>query len=175
MRVHFQPAEPEQLVSPVLATYGGSSSSGLRRDDAGREIVDDPSERPMARREASEPKGPATVTARHCTEPTGSRLPSAGESPWQNAPNRRVRLRSKQPGLVDHTAVLGPEPMLRDADGGETASGEEDVEEHFPQVHSPLKPRRPSQQEVEKHGLTHVPYRAWCGHCVSGRAVRGPH
>ena len=30
-------------------------------------------------------------------------------------------------------------------------------------------PRLPSQQEVEEHYLTHVPYRNWCPHCVRGR------
>ena len=30
-------------------------------------------------------------------------------------------------------------------------------------------PRLPSRNEVEEHYLTHIPYRNWCPHCVSGR------
>ena len=30
-------------------------------------------------------------------------------------------------------------------------------------------PRLPTQQEVDNHNITHVPYRNWCAHCVRGR------
>lgn len=30
-------------------------------------------------------------------------------------------------------------------------------------------PKLPSQEEVEEHALTHLPYRAWCCHCVRGK------
>ena len=33
----------------------------------------------------------------------------------------------------------------------------------------------PSQAEVIKHNLTHVPFRNWGRHCVRGRAVNAPH
>ena len=32
----------------------------------------------------------------------------------------------------------------------------------------------PSQEEVEKHNLTHLPYRSWCKHCVMGKS-KGQH
>ena len=31
------------------------------------------------------------------------------------------------------------------------------------------EPRKPSQEEVDAHNLTHLPYRSWCRHCVRGR------
>ena len=37
------------------------------------------------------------------------------------------------------------------------------------------KPEEPSQQEVENHGLTHEPFRAWCPLCVQYRAKQDPH
>ena len=33
----------------------------------------------------------------------------------------------------------------------------------------------PSQEEVEKHNLTHLPYRNWCPHCLKGRGKEAPH
>ena len=36
-------------------------------------------------------------------------------------------------------------------------------------------PTKPSQEEVEEHMLTHLPYRSWCPHCVRGKAKGKPH
>lgn len=33
----------------------------------------------------------------------------------------------------------------------------------------------PTEQEVEEHNLTHLPYRSWCAHCVRGRGEANPH
>ena len=32
-------------------------------------------------------------------------------------------------------------------------------------------PVRPNKEEVEKHRVNHFPFRAWCKHCIKGRAV----
>ena len=32
-----------------------------------------------------------------------------------------------------------------------------------------IDPRRPTEQEVEDHNRTHLPYRNWCPHCVQAR------
>ena len=34
---------------------------------------------------------------------------------------------------------------------------------------------RPSQEEVDKHNVTHLPYRSWCPHCIRGKAKRRAH
>ena len=34
---------------------------------------------------------------------------------------------------------------------------------------------KPSEQEVEEHERTHMPFRNWCQHCVFGKAVNNPH
>ena len=34
---------------------------------------------------------------------------------------------------------------------------------------------RPTQDEVEEHERTHVPFRNWCKHCVFGKAKNAPH
>ena len=36
-------------------------------------------------------------------------------------------------------------------------------------------PVRPTQQEVDLHNATHVPFRSWCPFCVSGKAKSHPH
>ena len=32
----------------------------------------------------------------------------------------------------------------------------------------------PSQEEVDKHNLTHLPFRNWCSHCMKGRGKEAP-
>ena len=39
----------------------------------------------------------------------------------------------------------------------------------------PRDPRKPSQEEIESHNATHVPFRDWCPHCVKGREKDEPH
>ena len=34
---------------------------------------------------------------------------------------------------------------------------------------------RPSRKEVEEHMMTHIPFRAWCPHCVRGKARAAYH
>ena len=34
---------------------------------------------------------------------------------------------------------------------------------------------RPTQEEVNLHNTTHLPYRSWCPHCVGEKARRGNH
>ena len=36
-------------------------------------------------------------------------------------------------------------------------------------------PNMPTRAEVERHRLDHIPYRSWCGACVSGRGRERPH
>ena len=36
-------------------------------------------------------------------------------------------------------------------------------------------PVKPSQQEVNEHMLTHLPFRSWCMHCVKGKSKGKPH
>ena len=53
---------------------------------------------------------------------------------------------------------------------------EEDAqEEEAREVRAPPIPITPSQQEVERHRLTHRPYRAWCPHCVRGKGRADQH
>ena len=47
--------------------------------------------------------------------------------------------------------------------------GDKIIEEEVEQIY--LKaPIKPSHEEVEKHRVTHFPFRAWCKHCIKGRA-----
>ena len=38
-----------------------------------------------------------------------------------------------------------------------------------------FSPYEPSRQERCEHNITHCPFRAWCRHCVAGKAVSSPH
>ena len=64
-----------------------------------------------------------------------------------------------------------------DGDAGEerrSAAKGTDVEEvHQPRA--PLVPGRPTKKEIEDLGVSHLPFRSWCRHCVRGRAQGSPH
>ena len=38
-----------------------------------------------------------------------------------------------------------------------------------------MDPRLPTQQEVDEHNLTHLPYRSWCPYCVGGKGKMAAH
>ena len=60
-----------------------------------------------------------------------------------------------------------PEPILGD-------EAQEEGEEAQGPVMARI-PGEPTQEEREEHMITHVPYRQWCQHCVSGKAKSPPH
>ena len=53
-----------------------------------------------------------------------------------------------------------------DADS-DLAKEVEESETEAGQAKAATIPVRPAQKEVDEHMLTHLPYRAWCPHCVS--------
>ena len=54
---------------------------------------------------------------------------------------------------------------------------EETVRGEFGQVRPKTlpSPYTPSRQEIIEHNITHIPFRAWCPHCVRGKAKCLPH
>ena len=90
------------------------------------------------------------------------------EASWDQAPSIRTRDREKRRETVDHRALLGDEPLLRPEDRAD-AGARSDVEESdelVPETVARRLVRKPGREEVEKHALTHVPYRSWCDLCV---------
>ena len=55
----------------------------------------------------------------------------------------------------------------------EEEEGEAQSEEAL-RVKGAVVPELPSHEEREEHMLTHIPYRQWCQHCVSGKAKGNP-
>eukprot|EP00972_Heterocapsa_arctica_P080442 11854515-Heterocapsa_arctica.AAC.1 len=51
---------------------------------------------------------------------------------------------------------------MRDAEG----AGDEEEEGRRPRMMP--NPRAPTRAEIDEHQATHLPYRAWCPHCVTG-------
>ena len=45
-----------------------------------------------------------------------------------------------------------------------------EVSEEAMKVRKLVDPKRPSQQEVDEHFLSHLPFRNWCPHCMRGKA-----
>ena len=56
-------------------------------------------------------------------------------------------------------------PVAQEEEEEIVIEDEEDVEK----IKVASDPKLPSQQEVDEHRCTHVPYRDWCRWCVLGR------
>ena len=81
-------------------------------------------------------------------------------------------------GLLDEQSVSVSPPILNFEGGGEgelegELDGGESQESQKVQLRAVRKP--PSQNELEEHMTTHLPYRTWCKHCVSGRGLSEHH
>ena len=42
-------------------------------------------------------------------------------------------------------------------------------------VRTPKVEEKPSEEEVEHHNVTHIPYRSWCRHCIRGKGKTRDH
>ena len=52
----------------------------------------------------------------------------------------------------------------------------EDIEQEARRAaHQRRQHRAPTEQEMEEHRGTHLPYRSWCPHCVAGRGPGTQH
>ena len=54
---------------------------------------------------------------------------------------------------------------------GET---QEEAETGLRRVVKLQDPKKPSEEEVQEHQLTHLPFWSWCKHCVAGKGVEAP-
>ena len=50
-----------------------------------------------------------------------------------------------------------------------------DVSEEAQEIKMKVVGKAPSLRELEEHMLTHIPYRSWCRHCISGRGQSDHH
>ena len=72
------------------------------------------------------------------------------------------------------------EQEQQSADAGEVSEEEaqQDAQEDAQEGREPViacDPGRPTREEFLYHRCTHWPFRAWCRHCVRGRAIASPH
>ena len=56
---------------------------------------------------------------------------------------------------------------------GEESEGQEEVSEGRA-LKALRSPPPPTRREIEEHALSHIPFRAWCPHCMRGKARSGP-
>ena len=59
--------------------------------------------------------------------------------------------------------------VLEDANG-EVQGDSGEVSEEAMRVRKLVDPKKPSQQEVDEHFLSHLPFRIWRPHCMRGKA-----
>ena len=59
--------------------------------------------------------------------------------------------------------------------GSEEITAEVPEENEAAPIIQQRKPDEPSLKEWEEHLVLHTPFRAWCPHCVKGRANNEPH
>ncbi len=77
-------------------------------------------------------------------------------------------------GLGQRMATGSEEEEVEGSVGEANGAESTDEEEGRRPVMAPT-PQKVSKREVEEHNLTHTPFRAWCRHCVRGRAKNTPH
>ena len=72
-----------------------------------------------------------------------------------------------------------PEHRMEEEYGMDEQGGPQDANDSDPLEEVPAKvikdPGLPSRKEMEEHAITHCPFRAWCAHCVAGKAREDPH
>ena len=75
------------------------------------------------------------------------------------------------------TASVSPYIMAFDVNpiegGGDEIEG--DVVEEGQQINVRTVGKPSSQRELDEHMITHIPYRSWCKHCISGRGQNDHH
>ena len=54
-------------------------------------------------------------------------------------------------------------------------SAGEDQEEEARPARTPKNPLLPTKEEIDKHYVTHLPYRDWCPCCVAAKKSNPPH
>ena len=69
-------------------------------------------------------------------------------------------------------AAEGVEPDMECRPCGEGVQESEAGKRETIRLQTPYKP---SQEEVDDHDLTHLPYRSWCRHCIRGRGTETSH
>ena len=63
-------------------------------------------------------------------------------------------------------------PLESEMESGEVNIEEEEESAPLKHAHDPIQP---SEAEMEKHRVTHYPFRTWCKWCIMGRAKGSPH
>lgn len=73
------------------------------------------------------------------------------------------------------TVILNLAETIGDNNEGGVILGSESESEEALESRGLAQPCKPSQEEVERHMRTHLPFRRWCEICVRGRAQGNPH
>ena len=116
-------------------------------------------------------------------KPAGSiELKRENRTFWMDLPRadsdqvqRMMALRHEQP--VEQVERIAGNPAIEEKRQGIPASADPTVQdnEDTPVARARKPPPGPTTEELDKHELTHVVFRSWCKHCISGRAKEDPH
>ena len=81
----------------------------------------------------------------------------------------------EDPGFV--SPAVSPIPLCGEGDIAEPEDDTEDAEggECIRNGRGQPEPKEPLPAEVNRHNLTHLPYRLSCPHCVAARRANAPH
>ena len=77
-----------------------------------------------------------------------------------------------QPHQHSAEAVFAAEDETEGIDG---AAGDELIAEDIEPVKALPAPTLPSQDEIYRHWIDHLPFRSWCGTRINGRGRERPH
>ncbi len=83
------------------------------------------------------------------------------------------------PGASSSNSVSNTANDKEDSDGGQGTMGEQngdgESENETAKVKIITNPSAPTQEEIDKHNILHLPYRTWCPHCVRGKGRDDAH
>ena len=100
---------------------------------------------------------------------------SGSGSSTDNTRESIVNERPKCDGGVEDSeagAENAREEFEREETGNVVSEDEATEQRHMKKIKDPLLP---TQEEIEYHNLTHLPYRDWCPHCIRGRGKQEAH
>ncbi len=90
--------------------------------------------------------------------------PSKGENIDNKSENKSIKNKSENKGNEN-----------KSTNNNDTIEAEQGEIEEATRAKPVTNPSNPTQQEINDHKITHLPYRSWCPHCVRGKAREDGH
>lgn len=72
--------------------------------------------------------------------------------------------------IIRESGICGADAMESDSEGGSERAEEDSVKPKGIKVEY-----QPSNEEMDEHMLTHIPFKSWCQHCEKKERLKASH